>query len=296
VDNNCAGTSRTVAQGLQYIYSKLERPIGFGTDWNALLGGPGPRFGPMSGLGVEGELEPKDDWAALVRSQRLAGSLGQGQGVRYVDLPSDWRSYRFRDTKLYEDTALVDPTMAVGDEGRFLWQGLVLRSSGADLDDAMLLPRLLEPTLGYAPALEYARALAGKTSLLGAPGSNGSDYHRAAIVAHSTVIPVAGENSHVQSLVQWIPIIEHVWDKMLESQAPPLQRSTAGPVREFDYNLDGLAHYGMLPDMLQDLKNVMLPQGVLDNVFLSAEEYLQVWERSRAAAATIPHPAPGVGP
>ena len=72
---------------------------------------------------------------------------------------------------------------------------------------------------------------------------------------------MAGENSHVQSLVQWIPIIEHVWDKMLESQAPPLQRSTAGPVREFDYNLDGLAHYGMLPDMLQDLKNVLLPHG-----------------------------------
>ena len=30
-------------------------------------------------------------------------------------------------------------------------------------------------------------------------------------------------------------------------------------MRDFDYNLDGLAHYGMLPDMLQDLKNVGLP-------------------------------------
>jgi len=48
--------------------------------------------------------------------------------------------------------------------------------------------------------------------------------------------------------------------------------------------------------MLQDLKNVLLPQGILDNVFLSAEEYLQVWERSVKAGATIPHPAPGVGP
>ena len=40
-----------------------------------------------------------------------------------------------------------------------------------------------------------------------------------------------------------------------------MDRSTAGPIREFDYNLDGLAHYGMLPDLLQDLKNVLLPQG-----------------------------------
>ena len=294
--NNCAGTSRTVAQGLEYVYSKLERPIAFGTDWNALLGGPGPRFGPMAGIGVGGELEPEDDWAALVRSQRMAGALGQGQGVRYTDLPRDWRDHRFRDTKLFRDTALFDMTTGLGDEGRFLWQGLVLWSSGTDLDDATLVPRLLNPTLGYAPALELARALAGKSSLVGAPGSNGSDYHRAVIVARSTTIPVAAENGHVQSLVQWLPILEGLWTRMLESQGPPLQRSTAGPVREFDYNLDGLAHYGMLPDLLQDLKNVLLPPGLLDRMFGSAEEYLQVWERSVKAAATIPHPAPGVGP
>ena len=35
----------------------------------------------------------------------------------------------------------------------------------------------------------------------------------------------------------------------------PLKRSTAGPHRYFDYNIDGMAHYGMLPDFLQDLRN-----------------------------------------
>ena len=51
--------------------------------------------------------------------------------------------------------------------------------------------------------------------------------------------------------------------------------------REFDYNLDGLAHYGLIPDMLQDaanrLKARLEPDG-LAALFQSAEGYIQVWE------------------
>ena len=39
---------------------------------------------------------------------------------------------------------------------------------------------------------------------------------------------------------------------------PPLVRDKAGPRRDFDINIDGMAHYGMLPDFLQDLRNVGL--------------------------------------
>ena len=67
------------------------------------------------------------------------------------------------------------------------------------------------------------------------------------------------------------------------------RRSTAGPIREFDYNIDGLSHYGMLPDMLQDLQNVG-SRGVLDQFFRSAERYVEVWERSVHGASRIPHP------
>ncbi len=62
--------------------------------------------------------------------------------------------------------------------------------------------------------------------------------------------------------------VQALWDGNAASrhQAPPMHRSTAGPTRDFDYNLDGLSHYGMLPDMLQDLKNVGLPPAVMGNV------------------------------
>jgi microsomal dipeptidase-like Zn-dependent dipeptidase len=49
--------------------------------------------------------------------------------------------------------------------------------------------------------------------------------------------------------------------------------------RVYDYNVDGLAHYGLLPDMLQDLKNVGMPDEDRALLFRSAEDYIRMWER-----------------
>lgn len=59
----------------------------------------------------------------------------------------------------------------------------------------------------------------------------------------------------------------------------PLRRCTAGPRHDYDFNLDGLAHYGLLPDFLQDLKNLGLTAEDLAPLFHSAEEYVNLWER-----------------
>jgi hypothetical protein len=50
--------------------------------------------------------------------------------------------------------------------------------------------------------------------------------------------------------------------------------------RTFDVNDDGLAHFGMLPDVLQDLKNFKLPPADFEALFSSAEAYIQMWEES----------------
>jgi hypothetical protein len=57
-----------------------------------------------------------------------------------------------------------------------------------------------------------------------------------------------------------------------------LVRSTAG-VRQFDINLDGLAHHGMLKDFVQELKNIGMTERQLEPLFRSAEEYIRIWER-----------------
>lgn len=54
-------------------------------------------------------------------------------------------------------------------------------------------------------------------------------------------------------------------------------RETTGQ-RTFDYNADGVAHYGLLPDLLADMQR--RPQGrkAMALLFRSAEAYLRMWE------------------
>jgi len=76
------------------------------------------------------------------------------------------------------------------------------------------------------------------------------------------------------------PKVLAIWQKWqaMEGDNSPLKRSRAGQ-RDFDINIDGVAHYGMLPDLVQDLKNVGLTDDDLLPFFRSAEDYIQTWEK-----------------
>jgi microsomal dipeptidase-like Zn-dependent dipeptidase len=61
--------------------------------------------------------------------------------------------------------------------------------------------------------------------------------------------------------------------------------------KTFDYNVDGLAHIGMLPDLIQDLKQQGMTNQELEPLFRSAEGYIRMWEKIESKAigpATIP--------
>jgi microsomal dipeptidase-like Zn-dependent dipeptidase len=49
--------------------------------------------------------------------------------------------------------------------------------------------------------------------------------------------------------------------------------------RVFDFNNDGLAHVGLVPDFFADLQNVGMTQQELGPMLNSAETYIQMWER-----------------
>lgn len=55
--------------------------------------------------------------------------------------------------------------------------------------------------------------------------------------------------------------------------------------RTFDLNVDGMAHYGMLADLLQDIRLRSGPEAY-EAVMQSAEGYLQMWERAEASTDT----------
>ena len=279
VANDCPGSSKTVAQGLEYIASRLpEIPLALGTDWNALLAGPGPRFGPQAANGLEGEMAHGNPSAVL--AERLADQLAQGDGVVYDSPVRDWREYRFPASDLYTGTA-------VNGRDPFLWQAMALIESNVDLTSAEVLAALLESGATEAPGLEVAKGIRGL------PGTGGSIFHRTGQLIDDPATAFPGEHPDVEDLVLALRRIRSRWTAMRAEpmpSPPAMRRSTAGPRREFDYNIDGLSHYGMLPDMLQDLKNVGLPPAILDLLFRSAERYIQVWEQSAAVAAKIAHP------
>jgi microsomal dipeptidase-like Zn-dependent dipeptidase len=55
--------------------------------------------------------------------------------------------------------------------------------------------------------------------------------------------------------------------------------------RTYDFNVDGLAHYGMLPDLLQDLRNIGLGEREFGALFSSAEAYITMWEKATRLSA-----------
>jgi len=62
-----------------------------------------------------------------------------------------------------------------------------------------------------------------------------------------------------------------------------IDRQRSG-TRTYDINVDGVDHYGLYPDWIEDLRQVGGPQ-IVDDLANGAEAYLQLWERADAAAA-----------
>jgi hypothetical protein len=58
-----------------------------------------------------------------------------------------------------------------------------------------------------------------------------------------------------------------------------VEKSVVGN-RTYDFNTDGFAHIGMLPDMIADFEAMGMQPSELDALFFSAEGYIRLWERA----------------
>jgi hypothetical protein len=61
-----------------------------------------------------------------------------------------------------------------------------------------------------------------------------------------------------------------------------IDRQRSG-TRTYDINTDGVDHYGLYSDWIEDLRLVAGPQ-IVDDMANGAEAYLQLWARAEAAA------------
>jgi microsomal dipeptidase-like Zn-dependent dipeptidase len=67
----------------------------------------------------------------------------------------------------------------------------------------------------------------------------------------------------------------------------PMGKAYLG-TRAYDFKTDGLAHYGMLPDLLQAMSSKPNSEPVLQALFRSANAVVTMWERAEAAKRRVP--------
>ncbi|MGD2044841.1 MAG: membrane dipeptidase [Gemmatimonadota bacterium] len=74
---------------------------------------------------------------------------------------------------------------------------------------------------------------------------------------------------------------------------PSLTRSVMG-TKTWDYNRDGVAHYGLLPDFIESLRSAGMHENVETAFFRSAEYFARMWEKVDQRAARIEAPPTAV--
>lgn len=268
IRDDSAGSSKTWAQTYLYAITKMGgRGVAIGTDTNGFAKFNSPRFGlnasyfldyNIAGMGVDPER----------RSLRKVQAETQENGVCYDTPIMDVRHYRFEgvlEGDVYDD---VD---------RDIWQAIALYKAGRNPWTEPQIPDITDRVAQFAKGF-----FATHDGQLAHPGLLTGDapwQQRAAFLVKSGQMPGDPLRDPPQ-VHQLHPKVLAIWQKWqaMEGANPPLKRSIAGQ-RDFDINLDGVAHYGMLPDLIQDLKNSGLTDEDLLPFFRSAEDYIQMWEK-----------------
>ncbi len=80
--------------------------------------------------------------------------------------------------------------------------------------------------------------------------------------------------------------VQYGVDQMVQTTQLLAQSASPGN-RRYDYNRDGLAHYGLLPDFVRDVALQYGSEDPLVPFFRSAQRYIETWERCEAAKARV---------
>jgi hypothetical protein len=247
VRDDCAGSSKAWAQAYLYAVEKMGgRGVGIGTDTNGFAKFNGPRFGLNAGYFLDYNVsgmgqDPKRQ--ALRKEQAEA----QENGVRYDEPLIDPRHYRFEGVlqgDVYDDME------------RDIWQAVALYKAGHNPWKEQNILEIFDRVKHFAKGF-----FATSDDQLERSGLLTGDEpweQRAAFLVKMGQTPGHSERDPLP-VHEIYPKVLAIWQKWeaMEGNNAPLKRSRAGQ-RDFDINIDGVAHYGLLPDLVQDLKNVGL--------------------------------------
>lgn len=142
----------------------------------------------------------------------------------------------------------------------------------------------------FAQAYQYA------VDLMAGPVAFGSDFN--GIAGH--IGPRFGSEACAATFDNPNKISERLAQEAENNRVPypfelpgfgTLDRQVSG-LKTFDYNTDGMAHVGLVPDFIKDLSQIGVAKEYIDSIFCSAERYIQVWERGVAISQGAGTPLP----
>ncbi|HEY3496631.1 MAG TPA: hypothetical protein VGK73_18155 [Polyangiaceae bacterium] len=326
VPNGCAGSSTTWLQRYAYANRKMSgRGVAIGTDMG-LTSQVFPRFGVWAcgaGAGAEAKWHTAAGHGLLIRheaeQQTSAVSydspLHSYHSRRFMRGDGDEGSFTFRGAThgCFVSGSLTQVGQTQCDMAgynpynraeRAFWQALVFFENGADPNDSVALQPLDGNGLNWGHEVELVRHFTlGLHGLEieahdNCSGNFGCGERRAAFLVsrgQPMATNQAGDVIEPGQVQQHFESLKRVWNAFHRmvgesgNASAPLERCVTGN-REFDYNIDGLAHYGLLPDMFQDVSNQLRHAGSaattthLGTLFASANDFIDAWERLYAEA------------
>jgi microsomal dipeptidase-like Zn-dependent dipeptidase len=274
VSPQSAGSASTWAQAYLYAVEKMGgRGVGIGTDTNGFAKFNSPRFGMNASYYLDDTISGWED-DSLRRPLRAGQVAAQQNGVKYSQPIQDVRSYRFEgilEGNVYDST------------DQNIWQATGLYYAGLNPWTNNSIPDANDDVINFAKG--YFATSASQLEPPGLLNGNAPYEQKAAFLVKTGQTPASSDPPQVQALY---PKVLAIWRRWLAMQGSntPLTRSYAGQ-RDFDINLDGVAHYGLLPDLFQDLKNVGLTDADLVPLFRSANDYIEMWAKCESRAQAL---------
>jgi microsomal dipeptidase-like Zn-dependent dipeptidase len=301
VGNDCPGSSKTFAQSAIYALEHMQRRrISLGSDINGFVVGPGPRFGPQSAHGLREEalamrsqfIGNQENGLAYEPREGRPGTTGVFNG-RGVDPSTDdgfpHLSQGYRYNKQQRDFFVALRIFRWG------WQ----KTPKMTADDVQeIIDNLNHNSYDWDRVKEFARGLLlGPTN--GDPGTDFGDpdvnvkqklakaVYRRKVLGEAPPDEIVNDSHKYDRYKFFIKVWEDY--ENIYGQNTPMKRCETHLV-QWDYNFDGLAHYGLLPDFFQDLGNVGLNADDMSPLFRSAEDFAQMWTKCLCAAYAMNHP------
>ncbi len=260
IPNDCPGSTKTMAQMYCYSLDKMNgKGVGLASDL-PMVDALCPRFGPFSAWALTTE----EDESLKVLT-RYRNRMAQTNGVKYdVSLRG------------YNDEFFKGGQVDGFEED--IWKALAATECGVSFN---ALPGGRVQNLAKGLIANSENEIDRWSVILGAGAWEQAAMYclKNNVQPESITIHDEGAKREIRTLYTKILPIWNLW-KAKNGNNEQLRRLITGN-RYWDFNLDGLAHYGLMPDMLQDLKNIGFTNLQFNPLFSSAEDYILMWEKTQ---------------